>query len=406
MKQNLSISDYNYNLPDEKIAKYPVEPRDTSKLLVYKEETIIDERFKNIPAYLPENSLLVYNNTRVIHARLRFSKATGAKIEIFCLDPHDPTDYQISFATKNKVVWKCMVGNLKKWKGETLHREIIWDSTTLNLSAKHLGAEGKNQLIEFSWDGEATFSEIIEACGEIPIPPYLNRESEEKDKQVYQTIYARSEGSVAAPTAGLHFTEEVFSALKAKNIQQEAVTLHVGAGTFQPVKTDDVSNHEMHAEWVSVHQDSIKNLMNHLGNITAVGTTTVRTLESLYWVGVMLAQDPNLNSSDLKVEQWIPYDKNIEHISTKASLQAILSYLKREGTNSVRFFTRIIIVPGYTFRLVNRMVTNFHQPSSTLLLLVSAFIGDNWINIYEHALKNDYRFLSFGDSSLLFPKKA
>ncbi len=402
LKQNISMANYRYDLPDERIAKHPVTPRHASKLLVYTHGQISDHQFTDISQFIPDDSLLVYNNTRVIHARLYFKKATGAKIEIFCLEPIAPNDHQLCFQQTEKVTWKCMVGNLKKWKGEPLQKEVTVKGNTFLLTASLLKRDMEDLQIEFSWNCGHSFSEIIEHSGIIPIPPYLNRNTEENDKLVYQTVYAKSEGSVAAPTAGLHFTDEVFSSLHKKNIARTEVTLHVGAGTFQPVKTNDVANHTMHAEWISVDQPTLKNLLTHIGKTTAVGTTTVRTLESLYWLGHKLAEQGNTNGKNLMVEQWAPY-QSTRNMPAEESLQTLVNYLQTNKLTTLRFYTQIIIVPGYQFKLVNRIITNFHQPSSTLLLLVSAFIGEDWKRIYTHALDNNYRFLSFGDSSLLVP---
>lgn len=401
LKQNISMANYTYILPDEKIAKYPVSPRHTSKLLVYNNGQISDYIFRQVPDFIPQNALLVYNNTRVIHARLHFHKSTGAKIEIFCLEPISPNDHQINFQHNNEVTWKCMVGNLKKWKTEILEKPIKIGTETIILKAEIVDRNPENLCIRFSWNSGHTFSEIIENSGSIPIPPYLNRDSEEDDKLVYQTVYAKHEGSVAAPTAGLHFTPEVFEQLDAKNIEREEVTLHVGAGTFQPVKSDDVADHNMHAEWISISKKSIQKLLKHTGEITAVGTTTVRTLESLFWLGHKIYENPKIDPQNLMVEQWMPY-QNKESLSLKESLETALKYMKNEKLEVLRFYTQIIIVPGYQFKVVDKIITNFHQPSSTLLLLVSAFIGEDWRKVYEHALQNNYRFLSFGDSSLLF----
>lgn len=402
--QNIKISDYQYSLPDEQIAKYPLTPRDASKLLIYNKGSIIDEQFVNIHQYIPAQSLLVYNNTRVIHARLLFQKTTGAQIEIFCLEPDEPKDHQLAFATQNKVRWNCMVGNMKKWKTGKLTRQFEIKGQSTTLQAELIRKSDKLQTIEFTWNSQLTFSQIIEIIGVIPIPPYLNRDSQESDKSVYQTVYAKHEGSVAAPTAGLHFTDRVLSLLNDKKISTNEVTLHVGAGTFQPVKTNDVADHEMHAEWIAVEKSTINSLIQHHNNITAVGTTTVRTLESLYWIGKQIFTNPKLNPHTLAVQQWEPYETT-NAPSTLDALHAILNYLSAHNLNTIHFFTRIIIVPTYQFKIVNRIITNFHQPSSTLLLLVSAFIGASWKLVYQHALANNYRFLSYGDSSLLIPQE-
>lgn len=399
---HIHISDYNYDLPDGRIAKYPLEKRDDSKLLVYKNSEIVDEKFTSIVDYLPENSLIVFNNTRVIQARLVFYKQTGAAIEIFCLDPSLPRDYNLIFQTTERCSWFCMVGNLKKWKEGILTKKVIIGDKVLNLSAMKIQSMGSNHLIEFSWDDSSfTFADILDNVGELPIPPYLNRETEEKDKETYQTLYSKIKGSVAAPTAGLHFTDQIFEAIHQKGIMTDEVTLHVGAGTFKPVKSDTIDGHEMHSEFISVRKEFIENLVNHRGDIVAVGTTSVRTLESLYHIGAALELNPDLH--DLKVSQWQPYSDGASRISREEALKNILSYLDRNNIDVLLADTQIMIIPGYQFKVVNAIVTNFHQPQSTLLLLVSAFVKGNWKSIYTHALDHKYRFLSYGDSSLLFP---
>ncbi len=396
---NIHIEDYNYNLPDERIAKYPLDRRDTSKLLVYKNGKIKDDTFCNLADYLPDNSLMVFNNTKVIQARLHFKKSTGAQIEIFCLEPCLPNDYQVNFQQTRKCSWVCLVGNLKKWKDGGLIKEIDINGEKVELIAKRIQSHGDSHIIEFEWDKSVSFSEILDVAGELPIPPYLNRDTEENDKQTYQTVYSKIDGSVAAPTAGLHFTPEVLDSLKNKEVKTAEITLHVGAGTFKPVKSEQIADHVMHAEFISVRKEIIEQLLNYDGKIIAVGTTSVRTLESLYYIGQILENDEHPDA--LKVLQWQPYEDG-EKIAVKQALENIILYLDKNKLSSLIAETQIMIAPGYTYRIVDGIVTNFHQPKSTLLLLVSAFVGDtNWKNIYHHALENDYRFLSYGDSSLL-----
>lgn len=406
----LLIETYNYDLSDERIAKYPLAERDSSKLLVYKNGEISESVFSNISEILPDNCLLVCNNTRVIHARIVFHKSTGARIEVFCLEPIGPSDYVLSLSSTTGCEWICLVGNLKKWKEGKLTQPVEMGGETVLFSAEKISTEGNTHRIRFSWDNDrVAFSEILESIGELPIPPYLNRDTEESDEETYQTVYSRIEGSVAAPTAGLHFTDAVFASLKKKNIKVEELTLHVGAGTFQPVKTDDVSEHVMHTETIIVPLKTIKHIRKKSGNIIAVGTTSVRTLESLYYVGSSLslrdfplkgengAQEPVV----LKVGQWEPYTLPENPISANEALQNIIDYLEENGLDTLHAETQILIKPGFQFRIINGMITNFHQPKSTLLLLVSAFVGDNWKNIYNFALENNFRFLSYGDSSVL-----
>ena len=406
----LLIETYNYDLSDERIAKYPLAERDSSKLLVYKNGEISESVFSNISEILPDNCLLVCNNTRVIHARIVFHKSTGARIEVFCLEPIGPSDYVLSLSSTTGCEWICLVGNLKKWKKGKLTQPVEMGGETVLFSAEKISTEGNTHRIRFSWDNDrVAFSEILESIGELPIPPYLNRDTEESDEETYQTVYSRIEGSVAAPTAGLHFTDAVFASLKKKNIKVEELTLHVGAGTFQPVKTDDVSEHVMHTETIIVPLKTIKHIRKKSGNIIAVGTTSVRTLESLYYVGSSLslrdfplkgengAQEPVV----LKVGQWEPYTLPENSISANEALQNIIDYLEENGLDTLHAETQILIKPGFQFRIINGMITNFHQPKSTLLLLVSAFVGDNWKNIYNFALENNFRFLSYGDSSVL-----
>ena len=467
----LQIKDFDYRLPDEAVAKYPLPDRDQSKLLVWENGVIKDQHFSNLPGLLPEGSMLIFNNTRVIKARLHFTKSTGARIEVFCLEPTHPHDYVLSFASTRSCRWKCMVGNLKRWRDGKLENWKIGKlgNEELEPSPEHFegGNEKKRDFvlraelvgeleggveIEFSWDHpEFTFSEILEAAGNIPIPPYLHRESMEIDETVYQTVYSKIKGSVAAPTAGLHFTENVFKELAERNISCEELTLHVGAGTFQPVKSDTIGEHRMHTEHFSVSKGMIERIMAHKGDgsgkIFAVGTTSVRTLESLYWLGRKIIDNPAIQISELGVKQWEPYNDectdcksvqanlpastdlqsvlaneyrlsagtDLQSVPDKQSvpgkqpgkqsreaLQAILNYLEERKMDHLEASTRIIILPGYRFRIIDGVVTNFHQPQSTLLLLISAILGRDWIKVYEHALKNEYRFLSYGDANLYF----
>ena len=394
----LKISNFNYELPDSKIAKYPLANRDESKLLVFKEGVISESVFKNSPAYLPEKAQLVFNNTRVIHARLFFRKETGSRIEIFCLEPLEPSDYQIAFQQTKQTIWKCMVGNLKKWKGETLHQSIVIGGEAVVLSAEKGEQTGNTLAVRFFWDKPFSFAEIIEHSGTLPIPPYLNRETEETDEVTYQTVYAKIDGSVAAPTAGLHFTDAVFQELGKKNISTYEITLHVGAGTFQPVKSETLSGHTMHREMVIIPEKIIRAFYENPFQIIAVGTTSVRSLESLYWLGLQL-ENGFFNPEKPGVSQWEPYETEPK-ISLKKSLGNILDYLGKRKLEQIQFSTQIIILPGYQFKVIEGMFTNFHQPQSTLLLLIAAFLGDNWKEIYDYALRHDFRFLSYGDSNL------
>jgi S-adenosylmethionine:tRNA ribosyltransferase-isomerase len=395
---DITIDDFNYELPDGRIAKFPLKERDKSKLLVRTNERITESVFQNLSDFIPEKSLLVFNNTKVIQARLLFRKETGAQIEIFCMEPKEPADYTRAFMQHQSCIWLCLVGNLKRWKegklGCTVHGTRCTVERIENL--------GEMQVIRFEWDNpDWSFADILENFGELPIPPYLNRKTEESDKETYQTIYSRIKGSVAAPTAGLHFTEAVFQSLKAKNIAFEELTLHVGAGTFKPVKSETLAGHRMHSECISVKKETIQQLIEKEGRVFAVGTTSVRTLESLYYIGAMLAENPDATSEELVVGQWMPYQAKGERQKAKEALNTILAYLERKGLDRLTTHTQILIAPGYQFKIVNGMITNFHQPKSTLLLLISAFVGGNWHEIYDYALQNDFRFLSYGDSSLL-----
>lgn len=394
--KQINISDYNYNLPDERIAKFPLEKRDSSKLLTYVSGNVSTNVFSSLPEILPANSCLVFNNTRVIQARLEFFKSTGSRIEIFCLEPQEPSSYELSLSSTQSCVWKCMVGNLKKWKGEVLKKEVGCDN--LILEAERLETNGNTSYIKFSWNNGVSFAEVLDLLGELPIPPYLNRKTQESDKTTYQTVYSKVKGSVAAPTAGLHFTPEVISALHDKGIKTMELTLHVGAGTFQPVKAEEIGGHAMHAEKIEVSREFIENLIENLGNIVAVGTTSVRTLESLYYLGVQLHN----GDTSLLVNQWEPYESE-KVLTAREALEAILNYMEKTQSNILYATTQIMIVPGYKFNIVNVLITNFHQPKSTLLLLLAAFVGEKWRELYKYALENDYRFLSYGDSSVLIP---
>lgn len=397
--RNIRISDYNYPLPDHRIAKHPLAAREQCKLLCYKVGGEISEgHFYDVPAVLPEKAMLVYNNTRVINARLRFRKATGSTIEIFCLEPVAPCDYQLIFQTTQSCTWLCLVGNSKRWKQGPLTQEIEVDGKTVTLEAHRGERRGNSFEIEFSWNGDVTFASILEAIGEIPIPPYLNRGTESTDSADYQTVYSHIDGSVAAPTAGLHFTDEVLAECDKRGITRRELTLHVGAGTFQPVKSENIGEHEMHHEFISVQRSLLVDLINAEGPVVAVGTTSVRTLESLYYVGQVLETNPDADEEMLTVKQWMPYSTPCE-ISTKKALQNVVDYLDRHHAEAYMGSTQLMIAPGFQYRIISGMITNFHQPQSTLLLLVSAFVGvDHWRAIYDYALDHDFRFLSYGDA--------
>ena len=409
-------------MPDERIAKFPLPQRDSSKLLVYEGGHISETCFRSLPALLPEGALMVFNNTRVIQARLHFRKGEtqdGALIEVFLLEPANPVEYQENFASRGHCSWYCLVGNLKKWKEGKLTRNITIGNSTLTITAERIGTHGTSQEIRFCWDTSLTWAEVIDAVGELPIPPYLNRKTQESDKTTYQTVYSKIKGSVAAPTAGLHFTQRVLADIDARGIEREEVTLHVGAGTFRPVKSEDIGGHDMHTEHIAVHRRTIERLLAHNGEAVAVGTTSVRTLESLYYMGVLAASllpskggvkgetpSPLERVGErldcLHVPQWMPYEYD-NSLSTTEALEALLHYMDEHGEEVLHSSTQIIIAPGYRYHIVRQMITNFHQPQSTLLLLVSAFIGDAWHDVYDYALGHDFRFLSYGDSSLLIP---
>ncbi len=433
--RHIHISDYNYPLTDERIAKFPIAQRDHSKLLLYKHGEVGEDMFYNLPKYLPKGALMVFNNTKVIQARMHFRKTdangdhTGALIEIFLLEPAEPSDYELMFQTSGHCAWYCLVGNLKKWKGGALTREIEINGQKITITATRGPIHGTSHRIDFTWSiNDHSFAEIIDAIGELPIPPYLNRDTQESDKTTYQTVYSKIKGSVAAPTAGLHFTPEVLAAIDAAGIDREELTLHVGAGTFKPVKSEEIEGHEMHTEYISVRRDTIRKLIDHDASAIAVGTTSVRTLESLYYMGLKVLRNPNLSETQLHVSQWEPYgqehigDCPQEHIgdcplceqrsvlhgdcplcAPLDSLKALAEWMDAHDLKVLNSSTQIIIAPGYDYKIVKMLVTNFHQPQSTLLLLVSAFVHGDWHKIYDYALAHDFRFLSYGDSSLLIP---
>ena len=402
--RHIHISDYSYPLPDERIAKFPIARRDHSKLLIYNKGEVSSDVFYNLPQYLPKGALMVFNNTKVIQARMHFRKDTGALIEVFLLEPADPSDYELMFQTTDHCAWYCLVGNLKKWKEGTLRREVEIHGQTIVVCATRGELHGTSHRIDFEWTGDFSFAEIIDVMGELPIPPYLNRETQESDKTTYQTVYSKIKGSVAAPTAGLHFTPEVLADLDAHGIQREELTLHVGAGTFKPVKSEEIEGHEMHTEYVSVRRDTIQKLIDHEGSAIAVGTTSVRTLESLYYMGLKVMRDPSLNENQLHVAQWEPYGAvRSGEVKSVEALKALLAWMDARALTVLHSSTQIIIAPGYDYHIVKMLVTNFHQPQSTLLLLVSAFVKGDWHKIYDYALSHDFRFLSYGDSSLLIP---
>lgn len=406
--KRIHIKDYNYSLPDERIAKFPLAQRDHSKLLLYKHGEVSEDVFYNIPNHLPEGALMVFNNTKVIQARLHFRKSTGALIEVFLLEPYVPTDYEQMFQTTGSCSWLCMIGNLKKWKGETLRRTFDVKGREVILNAERREDVGKSYRVDFSWDDNTvSFAELLDSVGELPIPPYLNRETQESDKTTYQTVYSKIKGSVAAPTAGLHFTSDVLASLDNHGIDREEVTLHVGAGTFKPVKSEEIQDHEMHTEYICVHRQTLEKLIKHNACAIAVGTTSVRTLESLYYMGVKLEKNLDISEDELHVCQWEPYEGETFEmaaiVTPLKAIQNILAYLDRHSLNSLHSSTQIIIAPGYEYKIVKMLVTNFHQPQSTLLLLVSAFLHGDWHKIYDYALAHDFRFLSYGDSSLLIP---
>ena len=404
--KHIHIRDFQYDLPDERIAKFPLPQRDHSKLLLYRQGEVSEDHFYNLPRHIPAGSLMIFNNTKVIQARLHFRKETGALIEVFCLEPIEPNDYALNFQQTHHSAWLCMIGNLKKWKEGPLHREMTVKGLPVTLTATRGECRGTSHWVDFTWDNaEVTFADILEVFGELPIPPYLNRETQESDLVTYQTVYSKIKGSVAAPTAGLHFTPRVLDDLKQQDVDLEELTLHVGAGTFKPVKSEEIEGHEMHTEYISVSRDTIVKLLAHNARAIAVGTTSVRTLESLYHIGLTVMEHPDASEEELHVRQWQPYELSAEKTSIPATeaLQALLDYLNRHQLEALHTSTQIIIAPGYDYKIVKAMVTNFHQPQSTLLLLVSAFVHGDWRKIYDYALAHDFRFLSYGDSSLLIP---
>ena len=413
--KEIQISDYNYPLPDERIAKFPLPERDSSKLLVYRHGEVSHTGFRSLPSLLPQGALMVFNNTRVIQARLHFRKDSaegqpqGALIEVFLLEPASPVEYQENFSARGHCQWHCMIGNLKKWKEGALHRTIrIGDAEIVLSATRQAQARGTSHLVDFHWDGDATWAELLDAVGELPIPPYLNRKTEASDLVTYQTVYSRIKGSVAAPTAGLHFTERVLADIDARGIDRQEVTLHVGAGTFKPVKSENIGGHDMHTEHISVNRSVLQALLTHHARAIAVGTTSVRTLESLYYMGIRahrLMQDgrDTGEGEELHVLQWEPYENGAEEPAATDAIGWLADYMDAHGLDVLHSSTQIIIAPGYTYHIVKMMVTNFHQPQSTLLLLVSAFVKGDWQRIYDYALAHDFRFLSYGDSSLLIP---
>ena len=413
--RHIHISDYNYPLSDERIAKFPKNRRDHSKLLVYRKGEVGEEVFYNLSDYLPKGALMVFNNTKVIQARMHFRKGTGALIEVFLLEPAEPSDYELMFQTSGHCAWYCLVGNLKKWKEGSLTREIDIKGVNVVVTATRGPVHGTSHRVDFTWEPTVSFADVIDAMGELPIPPYLNRETQESDKTTYQTVYSKIKGSVAAPTAGLHFTDAVLQSVDAHGIDREEVTLHVGAGTFKPVKSEEIEGHEMHTEYICVKRQTFEKLLKHDCQAIAVGTTSVRTLESLYYMGLKVLRNPDIQEYELHVNQWEPYEKEEGRVkseesasaamgaSPRAAIQALLDWLDRNGLASLHSSTQIIIAPGYEYKIVKMLVTNFHQPQSTLLLLVSAFVKGDWHKIYDYALAHDFRFLSYGDSSLIIP---
>lgn len=403
--KHIQIKDFNYNLPDERIAKFPLAKRDNSKLLLYRHGEVTEDVFHNIAQYLPKGALMVFNNTKVIQARLHFRKETGALIEVFLLEPYMPADYEQMFQTTGHCSWLCMIGNLKKWKEGSLKRTFDVKGKEVTLVAERKEDVHKSYRVDFSWDAsDVSWAELLDAVGELPIPPYLNRETQESDKTTYQTVYSKVKGSVAAPTAGLHFTPEVLADIDRHGIDREELTLHVGAGTFKPVKSEEIQDHEMHTEYICVHRQTLEKLIRHEAKAIAVGTTSVRTLESLYYIGVKLEKTLDLSEEELHVCQWEPYENTVaKPITPLKAIENILAYLDKHGLSALHASTQIIIAPGYEYNIVKMLVTNFHQPQSTLLLLVSAFVHGDWRKIYDYALAHDFRFLSYGDSSLLIP---
>ena len=400
--ENISMDEYTYPLPEDRIAKYPLKERENSKLLVYKNGKINCDNFGNLVSYLQPGSLLVFNETKVIRARLEFRKETGARIEIFCLEPYSPADYNLAFEASYTVSWRCIVGNLRKWKKQVLSKSITTDEFEFKLFAELIGEKDGEQIIKFSWNNkEISFGKILETIGQTPIPPYLNRDSEEIDNSRYQTIYSKNRGSVAAPTAGFHFTDTILKDLDRKKIGRAKVTLHIGTGTFKPVKSHNARGHKMHTERLFISKPELLKLAGNK-QIIPVGTTSLRTIESLYWLGSKIRQNPEINTDNLKINQWEPYNQDIS-FSKNEIIETLLEFMDKNGKTKIEASTEIMIIPGYKFRMTDGLITNYHQPHSTLLLLIAAFVGPDWKKIYQYSLENDFRFLSYGDSSLLLP---
>lgn len=408
--KDISIAQFNYHLPDEKIAAFPLEERDASKLLIYKDGNISEDIYRNIAAHIPAGSLLVFNNTKVIQARILFQKPTGGVIEIFCLEPYEGVnEYNVIMNRKEKVRWKCMIGGASKWKGGDLNKKSVIRNEELEMKAVLVEKLSDAYVVELSWQpAEYSFAEMLGLFGDMPLPPYIKRKAEPTDKERYQTIYAKHEGSVAAPTAGLHFTEDVFASFDKKDISKTYVTLHVGAGTFKPVKAAILQGHEMHSEWIDVAIETIEQLVNKDGNIIAVGTTSLRTIESLYWMGVKTILQPGIAMNNLPIHQWDVYEPPLSptKYSLEESLTSLQQWLKRNDMQRLFTYTQILIAPGYQYRVAKAIITNFHQPQSTLLLLVAAAVGDSWTKVYDYALQHDFRFLSYGDGSILFTDRS
>ena len=399
--QSIAIADFDYPLPDDRIAKFPLERRDQSKLLVYRGGSIAESRFDHVPDLLPPDTLLIFNNTKVIHARLFFRKPTGSTIEVFCLEPFQ-MPVALSFEQRGHCTWNCFIGNNKKWKEGSLTRQLDIHGQSVTLTATRRKAVGNAWIVDFDWDGGLSFAELIDQAGVIPLPPYLHREAVSSDNERYQTVYALHQGSVAAPTAGLHFSPEVFEALRQKGIATDFITLHVGAGTFKPVSTLTIGEHEMHVEKIEISRSNIECILNHLGHtVIPVGTTTVRTIESVYWFGVKLSRNSKLDA--MHVKQWDPYELESLSVSTEHAYQNVLQWMDEQGIDQLEGDTQLMIAPGYRYHVISGLITNFHQPKSTLLLLVSALVGDAWKECYRYALDHQFRFLSYGDSCLFLP---
>ncbi len=401
----IQIKDYTYNLPDDRIARYPLAQRDQSKLLIYKDGNISEDLYRNIGQQLNNKTLLLFNNTRVIEARMFFEKSTGGSIEIFCLEPAADTELTQAMMSIGKVRWNCLVGGAAKWKQGLLEKKLVQQEQSFSLYAEMIERKTDHFIIEFTWQPQFTFAEVLHLAGILPLPPYLQRQTEAADYERYQTVYAKQEGSVAAPTAGLHFTDELLKQLQEQGIEEAYVTLHVGAGTFKPVKSATMQDHEMHKEWMQVKRSTIETILCfQSGNIIPVGTTSLRTLESLYWMGVKAYHQPTATMEELEIHQWDAYELP-SSLSATDALTALLNWMHTHETEELICHTQILIAPGYKIRLANALVTNFHQPDSTLLLLVAAFVGNDWRKIYDYALANDFRFLSYGDGSLLWRRE-